>query len=345
MRRFHGRWNLAAEAVQCGTVRWQTVFACARVLASPNGYTWRHGRQTGTIEASESGVGSMSTRFIGFGLCNLFVPEEPAAFMLDTPVGTWKFKRLCGYEDWKDDILQHGACGTTYHATTTVDTSGGRTAALDASFDELLPICLGASYLTGMSVGPDCGVPGSEVSFLQVGSHFPRPRGMGPGCPAACTLAQFKGDLGTFVPAYTRVEREEKARLLIHHWLDAQSFWSLEDLVLSTTTLLEIIAATAERDSPKRLGTFAKRLAFAAKRFGLAELDPCFRKMRNDLVHEGTLSGTNFPNSDSAACAQLAASALNWIDLYMHAIFGLGAPRSERFERHAFSGVNAFSLD
>ena len=287
----------------------------------------------------------MSTRFMGFGLCNLFVPEEPTAFALDTPAGTWEFRREGDYADWKDDILRRGACGTTYIATTTVETSGGRTAALNASFDELLPICLGASYLTGMSVGPDAGVPGSEVSFLQVGPHFPRPRGMGAGRPAAGTLAEFKANLGTFVPAYSRVEKEEKGRLLIHHWLDAQSFWSLEDLVLSTTTLLEVIAVTAEPESPRRRGSFASGMVFAAKRFGLPALDPDFRKMRNDLVHEGTLSGSRFPNSNSAACARLASGALNWIDLYLHAIFGLDEPRRERFECTEFARVNAFSLE
>lgn len=323
----------------------QTAGGIRLTSAFVGGEASRRDRPTDTMEAWESGVRSMSTRFIGFGLCNLFVPEEPTEFALDTAVGTWTFRRFGGYEEWKDEILQRGACGRTYRATTTVDTSGGRTAALEASFDELLPICLGASYLTGMSVGPDPGVLGSEVSFLQVGPHFPRPRGMGPGRPAAGSLAEFKADLGTFVARYRRVEKEEKARVLIQHWLDAQSFWSLEDIVLSTTTLLEVIAATAERASPVRLGSVAERLVCAAKRFSLRELDPDFRKMRNDLVQEGTLSGSKFPNSNSVACAELAASALNWIDLYLHATFGLGSPRRERFERHAFAGVSAFSFD
>ena len=93
------------------------------------------------------------------------------------------------------------------------------------------------------------------------------------------------------------------------------------------------------------LGSFAARIGFAAKRFGLPSLNPGFRAMRNDLVHEGTLSGSTFPSATSEACAALAAHALNWIDLYLHAAFDLGRPRTECFHGHTFDGVNAFSLE
>ena len=283
--------------------------------------------------------------FIGFGLCNLFVPGEPETFSLSTPAGTWEFKRLPQYADWKEDILYKGQCGTTYEAVNSVDIAGSRTIALEEAFDELLPLCLGASYLTGMTVAPDSGIQGSEVSFIQVGDHFPRPRGMGAGRHAADNVADFKTDLEAFVPAYMRVEKEEKARLLVHHWLDALAFWSLEDLVLSTTTLLEVIAATAEDSSQTPLKGFAGRVAFAGSRFGLPSLNPGFRAMRNDLVHEGTLSGSKMQNATVDGCATLAADALNWIDLYLHAIFDLGNPRAARFDRRTFQGVNAFSLE
>ena len=283
--------------------------------------------------------------FIGFGLCNLFVPGEPETFSLSTPAGTWEFKRLPQYEDWKEDILHRGQCGTTYEAVKNVDTAGSRTVALEEGFDELLPICLGASYLTAMTVSPDSGIAGSKVSFIRVGDHFPRPRGMGPGHPAVDNVPEFKANLEAFVPAYMRVEKVEKARLLIHHWLDALAFWSLEHLVLSTTTLLEVIAATAEDLSQTPLKSFAGRVAYAANRFGLPSLNPGFRAMRNDLVHEGTLSGSDMPNATVEACATFTADALNWIDLYLHAIFDLGNLRAARFDRRTFQSVNAFSLE
>ena len=80
-------------------------------------------------------------------MCNLFIPEEPETFTLATPAGTWEFRRLPGYLERKDDILCHSMCGMTYEAYKTVDIVGSRSAALEESLNELLPLCLGASYL------------------------------------------------------------------------------------------------------------------------------------------------------------------------------------------------------
>ena len=50
---------------------------------------------------------------------------------------------------------------------------------MDAADEELIPLCLGASYLAGISVAPNRSLPSSEISFIQVGPHFPRVRSMG----------------------------------------------------------------------------------------------------------------------------------------------------------------------
>ena len=66
---------------------------------------------------------------------------------------------------------------------------------------------------------------------------------------------------------------------------------------------------------------------------------------RNDLVHEGRLSGRKLPNATLQSCSGLVADALDWIDLYLHAVFELGTPRATRFDSNVFQGINAFSLD
>ncbi|MEW4468967.1 hypothetical protein AB1K62_14165 [Parasphingorhabdus sp. JC815] len=140
---------------------------------------------------------------------------------------------------------------------------------------------------------------------------------------------------------------DENIRLVAHHFLDALAFWSLEDLVLSTTTILEIIAITAKRvaDAQGRtINDFTPRLAFAASRFNLPNLPPDFRKMRNDLVHEGTLSGQRFPNKDASACGVVVAEALDWIDAYVFTAMGLDKPTLPRFIPEGFQGANSFSL-
>ena len=291
---------------------------------------------------------SVSTAYLGHRLCNLLVPDEPDSFEVSTPSGTWNFQRYMHYSKSMEAILSNGACAITYDISTEVTISGSRTQAIDRRHDELLPICLGVSYLTAMAVRPVQDLPASQIMIISAGDHFPRDRAMGNGFPMAITLTEFTSYLEAFVAQYPGAERTEKARLLIHHWLDALAFWSLEDLTLSTTTILEIIAATAQdhgRRSGKNLSTFNTRINYAADRFRLPYLNPAFRKMRNDLVHEGRLSGKRFPNATKDICTALVAETLNWIDQYYCAVFGFQSYRTKRFHNHAFRTVNAFSLN
>ena len=290
----------------------------------------------------------MPTGFLGHRLCNLLVPDEPNSFDLSTPTGTWKFQRSMNYSQSKDAIDSKGACAITYDISTEVSILDSRAKAMDARFSELLPICLGASYLTAMTVRPVQDLPMSEIMIAAAGDHFPRERAMRPGFSMPITLTEFASDLENLVRQYFIVERTEKVRLLIHHWLDAMAFWSMEDLTLSIATVLEIIAATAQdsaRRSGKDLSTFKCRMNYAADRCGLAHLNPEFRRMRNDLVHEGHLMGKHFPSRDKEACSSLIAETLNWIDQYARAIFSFKSPARERFDELTFRTVNAYSLN
>jgi len=60
----------------------------------------------------------------------------------------------------------------------------------------------------------------------------------------------FKRNLEAYVVGYVQASKIKKnqIRLISHHFLDALAFWSLEDLVLSTATILEIIASTAKKN-------------------------------------------------------------------------------------------------
>jgi len=172
---------------------------------------------------------------------------------------------------------------------------------------------------------------------------------MGGGSPMVQTAVAFASSLEGFIRKFKVSDPKEKARLLIHHWLDGLACWSLEDLVLSTATMLEIIAATGKREGNAAgvsgLTTFNTSLSYSASRYGLTNLGPDFRNMRNDLVHFGALSVRRFAGKDKAACALAVVEALNWIDQYMHAALHFGPNYTPRFEPHAFIGLNAFSLD
>jgi hypothetical protein len=288
----------------------------------------------------------MNTLYIGFWLTNLIIPGDPDSVTLSTAAGSWELRKHDRFNEFKVVVTSNGQCAETYSAEGTASYGGSRSAAEDALFEELIPLCLGASYLTGLSVTPTRGLPHSEMQFIDVGDYFPRARAMGSGFPLLGSSAAFATTLERFVASYPGAGGTEKARLLCHHWLDALAFWSLEDLVLSTGTVLEVIAATAETVAPvgSEVGTFNKNLAYAAQRFGLSTLPSNFRKMRNDLVHEGVLSGSKFPNKDRAACGLAAAEALDWIDEYIFAALALGLIPSARFLPQSFRGANSFSL-
>jgi hypothetical protein len=289
----------------------------------------------------------MSTAFLGFRLSNLLVPDDAQNFAIRIGPRTWEFDREPDFAARKTAIEQ-GKCHETYVVEVHVDTGNGRVAALDTALEELLVISLGLSYVSQLSVAPTRSLPASEVSFVQPGDHFPRPRAMVGGNWAANNLPEFVDVVEAFARDYAQYEQLEKTRLLVHHWLDGMACWSMEDLVLSTATTLEIIAATAgtvAATTGQTLTKFNPRLAYAATRFSLPPLSSAFRNMRNDLVHQGQLSITNFANKDRDDCAQASADALNWVDQYMHRALGLGSVRRTRFASRDFFSLNFFSLD
>lgn len=284
--------------------------------------------------------------FIGHRLANLIIPGDPDQLTINTPAGSWELIKDPKFNDNKAEILSKGMTAETYMISFNGSYNGSRAAAIDAAHEELLPICLAASYLTAQSVTPTSSLPFSQVAFINVGPYFPRPRSMGSGFPVTDNTAEFIGFMEAFVAAYAGPGSVEKIRLVAHHFLDALAFWSLEDLVLSTTTILEIIAATAKSvaGASTPTGTFSQRMAFAASRFNLQNLPSDFRAMRNDLIHEGTLSGTKFPGKDAMACGVAAAEALDWIDAYVFSAMQLGPTPLPRFAPEGFAGVNSFSL-
>lgn len=284
--------------------------------------------------------------FIGHRLANLIIPGDPNQLTITTPAGTWELIKDSKFNDSKSAILNDGMTAETYSIEFTGSYTGSRSAAIDAASEELIPVCLAASYLTALSVTPTRSLPCSEVTFLTVGTYFPRARSMGSGFYVTDDTAEFAGLMEAFVHAYAGAGQVEKIRLVAHHFLDALAFWSLEDLVLSTTTILEIISITAKSlaGPSTQTRTFNQRMNFAASRFNLPPLPSDFRNMRNDLVHEGTLSGTRFPDKDAAQCGIAAAEALDWIDRYVFSALQFSSTPPMRFAREGFRGANSFSL-
>ena len=287
--------------------------------------------------------------YLGFRLCNLIIPSvAPEKMLIPIASGTWTIQPTPNYAEALASV-QQGMIAETHVAEIDVQVgTAGRSAAIDAAFDELVPLCLAASYLTGNSVAVTRSLPGSEIGIMELGAHFPRPRKMFSALPAVSSMQALSDRMEAFIKNYATQGQTEKARLLVHHWLDAMACWSMEDLCLSTSTLLEIIAATA-RSAAATQGlskkTFVERIDFAATRYSLPKLPSDFRNMRNDLVHEGTLSATKFVNKSVDDCAAAVTAALGWFDEYLHAALVLGPVDTRRFPDRGYRSLNAFSLD
>jgi hypothetical protein len=194
----------------------------------------------------------------------------------------------------------------------------------EAAFEELTPVLLGATYATGLSATIERSTMGSDVTIVQSSEHWPRARALGAAAFVVTTAVEYKHLVERFLASWPGAGRTEKALLLIHHWLDALLCWSMEDLYLSATTLLQVIVATEARKQSKDKLDFYPGISAAAQRFGITSLSADFKNMRNELVHDGQLIGTRFAGPDKLACANVVADVLNWIDAYIHAALALG---------------------
>jgi hypothetical protein len=278
---------------------------------------------------------------LSFFARNLLIPGDPNEIELTVPSGTWRLEKYAEYEKSKA-AMDRGQCADTYCLENAI---GPTPAARSAqAFEELTPILLGASYATGLAVTVLRSTMGSEMSIIHRREHWPRDRAIDMASPVINSPEEFRDLVERFIAAWPGAGMTEKARLLVHHWLDALACWSLEDLYLSATTLLQIIVATeANRQGRNRL-YFYDGVEAAAGRMGIRVLPNDFKNMRDELIHDGQLIGHRFTGPDKLASAAVAADVLNWIDEYLHAALALGNVRKTRFTKADLANLNAYSI-
>ena len=119
----------------------------------------------------------------------ILVDKSPAArratdFRFEYAYRSLDIERSTAFPTLEPKILKDGACGNTYSIEFRLPTDSTRSAVADTAFDEVLPICQAASFVTGAAVTIRDSLPSSEVRFMQVGPHFPRARGIAD--PVAC---------------------------------------------------------------------------------------------------------------------------------------------------------------
>jgi len=281
-------------------------------------------------------------------VCNLIIPGDPETVTLATPAGPWHLIKMPNFAATKSRIASNSLrpeeqpIGETYFLENPVGMMNGTVAAVDRAIEELSPLLLAASYATGMSVTVQRATMGSEISIVHATHYWPRARAMGSGSPVINTTAEFVHLVEAFVQAWPTVGQIEKVRLLVHTWLDALACWSMEDLYLSATTLLQVIAATEAAKQGTKM-SFYSAVTAAAHRMNIPVLSQDFKDMRNELVHDGQLIGSRF-SGPREACEQVVADVLNWIDQYIHSALSLGSVAKSRFQPNDFAGLNAYSI-
>ena len=289
---------------------------------------------------------------IGFWITNLLPPGGPQQFDVITPAGTWSFEPSANYLSYVQPV-QDGGCANTYSVSFALPTGSTRLSTKDQAFHEALPLCLGASFAMGAAITASRSTDFSEIQFMTVGSHFPRARGIPTPWPCVTKLAELVKFLETFVARFNTLNPTEKLLLLTHFHLDAIACWSLEDLYLSGSTLLQIIAETEKSSGRPDAAAHAKArglsspgffdyLTAAADRAGIARLAHDVVKIRNSLIHEGSLKRHPFTAKDQAAAP--IAEAMQWVDAYVFSILGLGAPPAKRYDAKTLASLNSFSF-
>lgn len=280
---------------------------------------------------------------LGFFVVNLLIPNDPDEINIKTISGSWTINK---YGNFAQSItaIANGQCAHTYTIENDISMAAGA-AACDARFNEMTPILLGASYVSGLSVTVKNSLPHSDCMILQPSSHWPRERAMGVGNYCLSDQTEFIDILEKFVATWPLKAASEKILILIHHWLDALGCWSFEDFYLSATTLLQIIAATEEQITGNPDLSYFRAIQSASARVGIGSLSRDFKDMRNNLIHEGKLLGGSFAGGDIQACSKVAADLMNWFDNYIHSVLNLGPVKKQRFTAGDFISLNAYSID
>ena len=270
--------------------------------------------------------------------------SDEKEFSVPATLGVWEFRRRDDYSKILSKI-EEGQCTATYYAYNESISHNTSDHDFSGVTGELLDSCLVLSFIQAACVTPSGTTPQSDASFLELGDSFVRPRAIAgfPTLPLNDTFANFfSRGASSFASAF----RSRRLRLLFSHWISGLTCFSLEDIFLSVGVQMDIIKQSEIAVAGKKL-TYYDGMLSASSRYNIQPLTNDYKNMRNDIVHEGVLSGSNFLGKDKMRCAEVVAESLNWIDAYVCAVLGLNAspattPRWKSM--HLANGLPALSL-
>lgn len=279
------------------------------------------------------------TEMIGFSLVNLLVPDEPADFSIQGPIASWSIAQTPTYSNHTPILSKGISCAETYHAFAHIPRPQ-----IKAAFNEFRHMCLVFSYLTGSAVTVKRTIPGSFITLLQAGDGFPRQRGLSDASAVVSDLEEFRYKAELMLHLFQGQTTINHIDVIIHHLMDAFMCWSLEDLLLSAFTIMEMIQQNERRHTGNPNLRFYGAITNASRRLQISKLSRDFHSMRQDLIHEGRLSASRFAGRSKQDCANVCVDMLNWIDKYIHKVFGLNVPRPVRHSPNRLVSLNSYSV-
>lgn len=277
----------------------------------------------------------------GFMIANLL--SNGSNFKVQTRFGVWEFQKASWYNKIIPDINK-GMIGNTFTAfndavTPSISNTDFHTACVD-----LRDLCLLLSFQGANCVTPSGSVPTSFAHTVRMGDSFVPPRailGFRTLSPATTTTTFLSKAFTAFGGP-----NQKYIRLLLFYWISSLTCYRLEDLFLAVCVQFDIVKQSEIAITGKKL-TYLQGMKSASTRLGISPLSNDFKDMRNDLVHEGQLSGSNFLGRSKEDCSKVVADALNWLDKYIIAIVAVngelvGQPRWNAANFEHF--LPAFSL-
>jgi hypothetical protein len=252
---------------------------------------------------------------IEFWISDLKSTEEH--FVVPCSVGSWEFHQRDDYTEVMD-AFEKGQCVPSYYAN---NSALGRSASdedFGKSIDELIDICLILSFVTGACVTPKGTTPQSEAQFVELGDSFIRPRAIR-GFDSLKTDLTLSDVFKSGLPHLAKDFQQRRMRLFLSHWISGLTCFSIEDMFLSVGVQMDIVKQ-CEIQATGIKKTYFEGMESASTRYGISKLGTDYKNMRNDIVHEGRLSGSNFSGRTKGDCAAVTSDALNWIDEYVWSV-------------------------
>lgn len=282
----------------------------------------------------------MSTDIQGFNIVNLIIPGEPQTIKLQGKHDEWTLERVPKYSTMRAAVETKVQAAVTYTAEhPDVGFSG-----VDDLFDEVLHICLSASFLTTNTVTIHGSTPYSKTTMMNpTPDIFPREKGATGFGAVVSSAPAFQQSMQAMLGSFEANKGLHHTDFIMHYWLEVLSCWSLENMFLSACTILELLKQSERRRTGNPNMYFYNAISSLSTHYGLTVLSTDWKDMRNDLVHEGQLSKNHFPGKSKADCIAVCEDVMDWIDQFMFKVHGIASTRSPRFGRGSLHQLNSYT--